>query len=92
MIIPVPWSSVPLPVTSMLTTEGRTFCTNFGMLSPLGSTAGPGRLLTSLIVTPPVLEDAGDAKWPASPPTRAATRRRESRVDHSVRLLRTCET
>jgi len=46
----------------MLTTDGSSFCTNLGMLNPLGSTAAAGVVLTSLIVTPGVEEEPGEAK------------------------------
>ena len=55
------------------------------MLIPLGNIAAPGAALTTLMLKLPVPLDAGEAKWPARPPTRAATSRSESRVDHSAR-------
>jgi hypothetical protein len=55
---------------------------------PLGKVAAPGALETALIVTPFELELEFEAKCPASPPTRAATRRSETRVDQGERLER----
>jgi len=52
--------------------------------------AAPGAVLTALMVTPE-LELGEDEKCPASPPTRAATSKSESRVDHRVRLFFICE-
>jgi hypothetical protein len=92
MIMPVPSSSSPLPVTSMLTVEGSTFWTSFGMFMLPPDDPVPGGALTWLMVTSPPLELEGAAKCPASPPTSAATTSSETRVDHSVRVLRTDES
>jgi hypothetical protein len=89
MIIPLPWSSMPLPFTSIDTTDVSTWCTNLGMLMPLGSIAAPGALVTELMVTPPLLVVLRDAKCPANPPTNAATKSSETRDDQSVRDVRT---
>ena len=91
MIIPVPWSSIPLPFTSMETTDVSTRFTNLGMLIPLGKIAAPGAFVTELIVTPPPLVVLRDAKCPAKPPTSAATKSSEMRVDQSVRVVLTCD-
>ncbi len=61
MIMPVPWSSLPPPLTSIETTEGTTRRTSAGIDVPLGSTAPAGELDTSLTVTPPVAFDVGAA-------------------------------
>ena len=89
--MPVPWSSSPLPFTSMLTIEGRTRCTSLGMLTPLGKMAAPGAVPDALIVSPPSFDELGAAKCPASPPTRAATSKSERRVDQRPLLCRDCE-
>jgi hypothetical protein len=60
------------------------------MLIPFGRIAAPGALPTALIVTTPEFEEF-EAKWPASPPTSAATNRSERRVDQGARLPRDCE-
>ena len=86
MIMPVPWSSLPAPFTSIETTEGCDLATSRGSSArwagpPLGGVAdrvdghaaGWVRRRTSV-------------KWPARPPTRAATRSSDTRVDQSAPL------
>ena len=76
MIIPVPSSSLPCDLTSMDTTAGITFLTNWGMVTLPLSTAAPGSPLPSWIVTVPLpFELSANAVTPAPTPApmRAAT-------------------
>ena len=86
--MPVPWSSVPPPFTSMETTEGWTRSISLGMLAPLGRIAPPGVAEFELMVTSFEFDADFEAKWPARPPTRAATSKSETRVDQGERLGR----
>ena len=43
MIMPVPWSSSPLPFTSMLTIEGKDALYQLGNTHAVGQHRGPGR-------------------------------------------------
>src|ERR1700722_16881842 len=84
MIMPVPSSSDPSLFTLMLTIEGRPFCTSLGISIPPVQPV-PGGLVTSLMVTcPPCVDELDEAKWPARPPTSAATSSNETRVDHRL--------